>query len=585
MSLGKIVSTFCGATACFCLTYVAPAEGQNYGMTDLGLPASGIWAEAHGINNRGEVVGTWSTGQPHYSQYAFLYANGVITDLGTISSGKGNSYDYAIAYAINNTNQIVGQGTTNSYNDYHAFLDTNNVMVDLDDTGQAWSSANAINNKGEIVGEFTTSLGLIHGFVYTNGGFLDIGTLSGGAYSSAKGVNDSGVVVGESSDFSGNTYAFVYSNGVMASLGTLGGDYSCAMAINNSGVIVGESSVSNGEVHAFVYRNRLMSDLGTFGGTNSTAQAINSGGEITGYALTTNEDAHAFLFNGSTMRDLHSAFVAPAGWTNVFLTLAYGINDSGQIAGAVNYVTNNGTTNYDAFLLTPPGLSLACSSNITMTASNFTGAVVSFSVMATGGCSVPTVTATPPSGSVFPIGTNTVNVTASDVCGHTDTCSFSVIVNPPVFSPIVLMCPTNISMPAAGSNGAVVSFAANATGGCDGPVVTSVPPSGSVFPIGTTTVTNVASDSCGDSTNGFFTVTVRPLPMPLSLASPAFATNHQFGMTFLGSVGQSFVVEASTDLVSWVPLFTNTMLGSATNWADVTSVTNDSRFYRTVTLP
>lgn len=482
---------------------------QSYTVTDVGWPGNvaNSGSEAHGINRSNSVVGTWYDGNSARqggNQYAFLYANGTNKDLGTIKSG---GYDYAVANAINNAAQVVGQGTSGGGGGYtyHAFLYTNGVMVDLDNTSQGWSSANAINQRGQIVGEFTTPLGFIHAFIYTNGTMLDLGTLPGGTYSTAMGINDSGVIVGQSSDASGNSYAFVYSNNVMTSLGTLGGNSSIAYGINNSGVIVGQSDTTNGESHAFVYRNGTMSDIGTLGGTNSTATAINNGGLIIGYALTTNQDAHAFSFGGSAMLDLHTSFPPPTGWTNIFLTLAYAVNDAGKIVGGVNYITN-GITNYDAFILTPPSLALTCSTNITTVAPSLDGAAVFFNLTATGGCSSANIIATPPSGSLFPVGTNTVNVTASDLCGHTNTCSFTVVVYPP----LTISCSTNITMQATDAGGAVVNYSVTASGGCSAPTVSAIPASGSLFPIGTNTVNATASDSCGDTNSCSFTVTVYP---------------------------------------------------------------------------
>jgi probable HAF family extracellular repeat protein len=354
----------------FLITHQVSA--QSYLITDLGIPtnAPSSAAEAHGVNAHGSVIGTWWDGSsPKGDQYAFWYTNGIIGDLGTI---KAAGYNYAIAYAINDANQVVGQGTINGgggYN-YHAFLYTNGVMADLDNTGQSWSSANAINQSGTIVGEFTTPLGLIHAFLYTNNAMLDLGTFPGGLYSSAKGINDAGVIVGEASDAASNTLAFIYTNGVMNPLGTLGGNYSSARAINNADVIVGESSLANGEAHAFVYSNGFMSDLGTLGGTNSSATGINNSGLIVGYALTTNEDAHAFSFDGKVLRDLQQTFSPPPGWTNIFLTLAYGVNELGEIVGGVNYITN-GVTNYDAFLLSPPPFEILAPKVSTVSGKNY----------------------------------------------------------------------------------------------------------------------------------------------------------------------------------------------------------------------
>jgi len=83
-----------------------------------------------------------------------------------------------------------------------------------------------------------------------------------------------------------------------------------------------------------------------------------------------------------------------------------------------------------------------------------------------------------------------------------------VTVNPIV--PIGINCPSNIVTSATGPNGAVVYFSVTAYGGCDTPSVTLKPPSGSIFPWGTTTVTATASDQCGNTNRCSFTVTVNP---------------------------------------------------------------------------
>ena len=130
-----------------------------------------------------------------------------------------------------------------------------------------------------------------------------------------------------------------------------------------------------------------------------------------------------------------------------------------------------------------------------------------FNLSASGGCSLPNINANPPSGSLFLVGTTTVFVTASDTCGTTTNCSFTVTVVQP---PIVLNCSTNITVSETGSGGATVSFNLSASGGCSLPNINANPPSGSTFPAGTTTVFVTASDTCGNSTNCSFTVTVNP---------------------------------------------------------------------------
>jgi hypothetical protein len=64
--------------------------------------------------------------------------------------------------------------------------------------------------------------------------------------------------------------------------------------------------------------------------------------------------------------------------------------------------------------------------------------VVSFAVTATDNCSVPTVINSPPSGSVFPVGTTTVTATATDAAGNTSTCTFKVTVKD-VTAPVITL--------------------------------------------------------------------------------------------------------------------------------------------------
>jgi hypothetical protein len=75
--------------------------------------------------------------------------------------------------------------------------------------------------------------------------------------------------------------------------------------------------------------------------------------------------------------------------------------------------------------------------------------------------------------------------------------------------PPQLDVPGSISTPATGPAGATVAFAASALDALDGPVaVTCTPAAGSLFAIGTTTVTCVAGDRGGNTSTARFPVTV-----------------------------------------------------------------------------
>ena len=156
-------------------------------------------------------------------------------------------------------------------------------------------------------------------------------------------------------------------------------------------------------------------------------------------------------------------------------------------------------------VLRPP-LTITCSTNISVTTVNPSGAVVNYAVTVSGGCPPITTNCLPPSGSTFPIGITTVNCNAKDSCGQSNACSFTVTVNP---SLLAITCPSNLTVHATSAAGAVVSYPApTVSGGCPPITTNCVPPSGSTFPIGTTVVNCTATDVCGGQANCSFTVTV-----------------------------------------------------------------------------
>ena len=162
----------------------------------------------------------------------------------------------------------------------------------------------------------------------------------------------------------------------------------------------------------------------------------------------------------------------------------------------------------------PPTCFLTCPANITVSNTvNQCGAIVNYPAPTTSGVCGP-VTSTPASGSFFPVGLTTVTATASGG----GLCTFTVRVND--VQPPTITCPANISVGnSPGQCGATVNFTPTATDNCPGVTVTSVPASGSLFPIGTTTVTSTATDAAGNTATCSFTVTVTDTENP-SFSSP-----------------------------------------------------------------
>jgi polyisoprenoid-binding protein YceI len=92
----------------------------------------------------------------------------------------------------------------------------------------------------------------------------------------------------------------------------------------------------------------------------------------------------------------------------------------------------------------------------------------------------------------------------------TNTPGFALDDTPPVFDPYADITMAADASSAGGCAGAVVSYPApTVIDGCPGPIsLDCVPPSGSFFPAGTTTVTCTATDSCGNASVLTFDVTI-----------------------------------------------------------------------------
>jgi hypothetical protein len=205
-------------------------------------------------------------------------------------------------------------------------------------------------------------------------------------------------------------------------------------------------------------------------------------------------------------------------------------------------------------------------SDITVIASSPSGAVVTYIVSAVDAVEgVVAVTCDPASGSTFPIGTTPVACTASDSINLVATASF--LVNVINVQPPVLVLPGTITAEATGPSGAVVTYVATAAGG---ELVTCVPPSGSTFPLGTTTVNCSATNAAG-TTVGTFDVTVVDTQGPIITvpntiteeAASSHGTVVSFTATATDVVDGPVPVQCTPPSGSKFPLGTNTVTCTA----------------------
>jgi len=323
----------------FGVALVAPALAADYAIVNLSDLSGSLypWARTSldAINNNGQIVGG-SLNSSGVSR-AFVYSNGVLSDLGDVP-GADSGYS---ATAISNNGLIVG-----SYNN-GVFIYSNGAMNRLNIASGDIATAAGINASGQVVGTSSSYIGngqfQNSAFLYENGVTNNLGAL--GAYS-ASGINNNGQITGQAVGAAG-AEAYLYSNGLLNTLGTLGGTYSNGYAINATGQVVGISALpGDSNARAFLYSNGAMIDLGSILGGASNAQAINDSGDVVGQSFSASaESSHAFLYSNGAMFDLNSLISPNSGW---LLTSATGINDLGQIIGVGKYNGKDG-----AFLILP----------------------------------------------------------------------------------------------------------------------------------------------------------------------------------------------------------------------------------------
>ncbi len=367
----------------------APSQTPKYYVFNLGTGPLGGIPEPVGINDLGWVSGG-DNSATNTTVNAVLWV-GVPVDLGTLGGPNSN-----VSWPNHSTRgEIVGIAETAEANPLgetwscawfffgpdgsvcNGFAWQDGVMSPLPAfPGGIDSYAAGVNNEGKIVGWAENGFQdptCDHSAPYSQ--FLQfeaavwgprlnqmtqLPPLSGDPDSAATAINDKGEVVGISglcSNAVGGAsaeHALLWENGVPINLGNIGGQaWNTPTSLNNQGVVVGFGNISGDEnaaenPAAFIWtKTKGINEIYPFGSdTNDVLFDINEKNQAVGNSFNVNAGtSRAVLWQNGALNDLNALVIQP---TSLYLTLAQGINDAGEITGTATDTSTGETVGFIA---------------------------------------------------------------------------------------------------------------------------------------------------------------------------------------------------------------------------------------------
>jgi probable HAF family extracellular repeat protein len=249
---------------------------------------------ARGITNAGEVVGSFRDSNFPYG-HGFLKVGGTFTTLDAPAvHAPTSAAPETSAHGINNSGQVVGTYSDSEFPYYHGFLYAGGTFSIIEahvrppfGGAAPRTSANGINDAGHIVGSVSFSDRFSQNTVVK--GFLDVaGTFSeikvpDAFQVSASGINNAGQIVGTWEDSGGRDHGFLDVAGTFSTIDVPGALSTQAFGINNAGQIVGEY-FDGRTVHGFLYAGGTFSTIDVPGALSTEAFGINDAGHIVGFS-------------------------------------------------------------------------------------------------------------------------------------------------------------------------------------------------------------------------------------------------------------------------------------------------------------
>jgi probable HAF family extracellular repeat protein len=327
------------------LTPIAPARALEYTIVDLGT-LGGTQSFALDVNDEGQVTGNARFDPTSTQLRAFLWDDGVMTNLGTLAAPPTDTFSRG--FAVNNRGQVTGESGFS-----RAFFWESGVMTPIPTLGPNSSGFGAdINDAGVIVGSSSNGLA-VRAFRYRLGDAEaeDLGTLLGtnNSFARAWAINADGIVVGVSRNAADTaSQATLWTDEGPVNLfadpvvgpPAVAGDpidpaaFSEALAVSDAVHVAGTGRSTLGRNRAFLWHEGEIRDLGVLGQVHSEAKDVNASGHVVGFAGPfagfASFGGRAFRWRAGVLTDLNDRIPANSGWQ---LNSAEGVNRFGLIVG------------------------------------------------------------------------------------------------------------------------------------------------------------------------------------------------------------------------------------------------------------
>jgi uncharacterized membrane protein len=190
----------------------------------------GAGTSCYGINNAGEVIGTYSAAA---FGNGFIYSGGTYTDIVFPGATAGTS-----AYGLNNVGQVVGSYADNTGQFGFLYTISTNTFTKLSVPGAYASLAVGINDGGEISFEWVNPTFIFSGALLKNNHYRIL-NVPGMSQSKARGINVHGEIVVNGQDASGVWHGFLYKGGAYTQFDVANAANTYCFGINSSAELVG----------------------------------------------------------------------------------------------------------------------------------------------------------------------------------------------------------------------------------------------------------------------------------------------------------------------------------------------------------